>query len=123
MGGNVNIWKYTRTDTGIEDRTGTKINSNVFSSSNSAFNDGKLEFATFPSLLHVITGSSKRILQDDGPFVFRFAEGEETVTYVNIDGEFYKLINPISITIRRAEGICKDGSLRVLVNDKKKSFA
>jgi len=58
MGGNVNIWKYTRTDTGVVDRTGNKINSNVFTSSNSAFNDGKLEFATFPTLLHVITGNS-----------------------------------------------------------------
>ena len=41
-----------------------------------------------------------RIAQDEGPIEFKFKQYEgDSFTYMNVDGEFYKLKNPDTVTI------------------------
>jgi len=80
MGGRTSIWKNKNSETGIEDKEGNRINRKVFADSKASFSDKKLEFATFPSIFHMSLGKSKRVYQDQGPFIFRF----------NTDSKLYK---------------------------------
>ena len=82
-----------------------------------AFDDGMLEFATFDSLLYYILNKSNSIIQDEGPFEFEFVDDENIRTFLNIDGEFYKVFNVSRIRITKGTKLCKNGSLRVLIND------
>lgn len=92
MNGNINLWAGGRNSVGFENFEGDKVKDKVFLSE-PAFDDGKLEFATFDSLLLYILNRSNSIAQDGGPFEITFIEDQEIVTYMNIDGEFYKLFN------------------------------
>lgn len=58
-----------------------------------AYNDGKLEFCTYASSLHAGLGITKRVAQQTGPFKLNFKKDIDFTTYLNIDGEFYKLTN------------------------------
>jgi hypothetical protein len=59
--------------------------------------DGILELSSFSSIINMGIGKSKRVAQSEGPLVFNFRNRSQT--YINIDGEFLKLINPERITI------------------------
>lgn len=78
MGGTTNLWKHNKTETSVVDASGQKI---VFPASKASYNDNKLEFGTFDSLLHVGVGKSKKALQEEGPFVFRFKDLPDSKTY------------------------------------------
>jgi len=59
------------------------------------------------------------MIQEKGPIEFKFrestTEGGDSYTYLNIDGEFYKMKNPDSLVIELAEEILPKGQLRILV--------
>lgn len=63
-----------------------------------SYNDKKLEFATYASSIHAGLGITKRVAQDHGPFLLKFKD-KDFETYLNIDGEFYKLTNVDRIII------------------------
>ncbi len=60
-----------------------------------------------------------KLLQDKGPIEFKFkestTEGGDSYTYLNIDGEFYKMKNPDTLTIQLADDSLPNGQLRILV--------
>jgi hypothetical protein len=57
-----------------------------------------------------------RLAQDEGPIEFKFRETQnDSFTYMNVDGEFYKLKNPDTVTIRLAKDSLPTGSLKILV--------
>jgi hypothetical protein len=57
-----------------------------------------------------------RLAQDEGPIEFKFRETQnDSFTYMNVDGEFYKLKNPETVTIRLAKDSLPTGSLKILV--------
>jgi len=67
--------------------------------------DGMLEVLTLRHAARVLTGSiigGRRVFQG-APLFMNFHEagsaGEDIVAYLNIDGEFYKVVNPDSLTI------------------------
>ena len=116
------MWSKSKNRLGVVNKDGSKVSPNVFSSTEGAFDDGKLEFATFDSLFGLITNKCQRLAQEEGPLEIKFARSDYLETYMNIDGEFYKLTNPLSITIQKADKITRDGTLRVLVNEKSNAF-
>ncbi|CAI2368462.1 unnamed protein product [Moneuplotes crassus] len=125
MGGRNNIWEGGRNRSGITDKSGRPIDPRVFNNS-VAYNDGKLEFTTFSSMFHLIFQKSRRVMQAGGPFVFEFEEykkdeieenkndSEPQKTYINIDGEFYRISDIRKLTISR---YFKEKQLRILVNE------
>lgn len=119
MGGRWNVWRGGRNRSGITDKNGYAIPSYVFDDK-VAYNDGKLEFATFSSMFHLIFQRSRRVMQAGGPFTFDFKNEDsmnlkETTTYVNIDGEFYKVTDIRQLTL---EKYFKDKPLRILINER-----
>lgn len=118
MGGRVNVWQGGRNSSGIVDKNGNPISRGVFKD-HVTYNDGKLEFATFSTLLHVILAKSKRVAQSSGPFEFKFHENRNFVTYINIDGEFYQANNIRKITLHK---YFQKHPLRILVNERNNIF-
>ena len=118
MNGNINLWAGGRNRTGLETENGVRIEDPVFKTQ-PKFNDGKLEFATFDSLLLYILNISNSIAQEGGPFEidFKNEEEEEVRTFLNIDGEFYKVYNIDKINISKGESLCSNGCLRILINE------
>mmetsp|Transcript_19530 Transcript_19530/g.19197 ORF Transcript_19530/g.19197 Transcript_19530/m.19197 type:complete len:187 (-) Transcript_19530:37-597(-) len=126
MGGRNNIWRGGRNRSGITDKSGRPIDPRVFNDA-VAYNDGKLEFTTFSSMFHLIFQKSRRLMQSGGPFIFEFDEYrknekeeekeklEPQRTYINIDGEFYRVSNIRKLTISK---YFKEKQLRILVNEK-----
>lgn len=124
MGGRSKPWGHGEGRSGITYRNGNPVPATVFDN-HVAFNDGKLEFATFSTMFGLMFQRTNRIYQSDGTFTFKFNEviGEETpITYINIDGEFYQLYGLKEIIIRKAEDYAPDGKIKILVNDKKTIF-
>ena len=118
MGGRVNAWGIGRHATGITDETGNAISTRSFDDS-VAYNDGKLEFATFPTILHVVLSKSRRIAQAEGPFEFNFTDEMQANTYINIDGEFYQVMKIDKITLEKHE---MKSLLKMLRNDRTEIF-
>lgn len=123
MGGRNNIWGGGRDRSGITDKLGRPIDPRVFNDK-VAYNDGKLEFTTFSSMFHLMFQKSRRIMQAGGPFVFDFEEYKKDEenntdpdppkTYINIDGEFYRITSIRTLTISK---YFKTQQLRILVNE------
>eukprot|EP01017_Pseudomicrothorax_dubius_P040357 TRINITY_DN6303_c0_g1_i3.p1 TRINITY_DN6303_c0_g1~~TRINITY_DN6303_c0_g1_i3.p1 ORF type:complete len:363 (+),score=61.82 TRINITY_DN6303_c0_g1_i3:89-1177(+) len=87
-----------------------------------SFNDGKLEFVCYNNpvrlaMERMIKGQASRLGQGGGPFAVKFRDldinGPPMRTYLNIDGEFFQLIAPKSITISLAKEI-PGGKIKVL---------
>merc|ERR1712190_493358 len=81
--------------------------------------DGKLDVLTLRHAARVITGSlvgGRRVFHG-APLYFNFHEydDDDTLAYLNVDGEFYKVRNPTSLCIVHG------GTLQVLHS--KKSMA
>jgi len=104
VNGNINLWAGGRGRTGLETEEGTRVEEQKFTTVPS-YNDGKLEFATFDSLLLYILNVSNSIAQEGGAFEFEFLEGDNINTFVNIDGEFYKVFNIEKIKIHKGESL------------------
>lgn len=113
MGGRAPIWRSGRNNVGIVDHEGSLVSRRQFSD-NVSFNDGKLEFATFASLFHIGLCKAKRVAQLEGPFEFTFKDDTKTTTYINIDGEFFRLHNVRRISIQKH---FKSGVFKMLRND------
>jgi diacylglycerol kinase (ATP) len=71
-----------------------------------SYNDNKLEVLIFANTLRIsletiIGGNAKRVAQDTGPFKLRFKK-QDITTYMQIDGEYFKIRNPLEINIKLA---------------------
>jgi len=69
--------------------------------------DGKLEVVTLPNIVDIpldgMEHHAKRV-HSGAPYYVEFFEDEEDDTldaYCEVDGEFYHLVNPVSVTIRQ----------------------
>lgn len=87
------------------------------------FGDGKMEFVCYSSPLalgaeRMLPGQAKRVAQGNGPYVINFnkvdMQGRPITTYINIDGEYYQLKSPQSITLYPTRKL-KNGKVKVLV--------
>lgn len=65
------------------------------------YNDGLLEVEIGYSLLHMSIGKLNRVAQEKGPMIIHFKEieGKNLDTYFEIDGEYFKLRNPLRIEV------------------------
>lgn len=66
--------------------------------------DGLLEIVSFSKYFSMgITKKGYRMIQDEGPIEFKFKDSNiangDSFTYLNIDGEFYKMKNPDTVKI------------------------
>jgi hypothetical protein len=111
MGGRTNMWASGRgKDLGLQDSQGkTLAHSDSKLKEQSSHDDDHLEFSTVQSVLRLALGSAQRVGQDKGPFVIKFREPLEfakrhrvpqMVTYMQIDGEYYKVVNPDRVEVR-----------------------
>ena len=95
---------------------------------NQLSNDRKIEFITYNhgmdmGLDRVARGNAKKIHQGKGPFVFTFKKilskaqkKKLNKVYINIDGEFYHLVQPKQIVISLNDKIC-NGQIKFLKNE------
>ena len=133
MGGTEHIWGSTN-QIGIQPcglkRKEKKLFelelSNKFT--NQLSNDRKIEFITYNhgmdmGLDRVTRGNAKKIHQGKGPFVFTFKKilskaqkKKLNKVYINIDGEFYHLVQPKQIVISLNDKIC-NGQIKFLKNE------
>ena len=91
-------------------------------------NDRKIEFITYShgmdmGLDRVARGNAKKIHRGKGPFIFTFKKilskaqkKKLNKVYINIDGEFYHLVQPKQIVISINDKICK-GQIKFLKNE------
>lgn len=112
MGGRNRMWRNGRGRSGLVDDQGHTVPINMYQET-VEYNDGKLEFASFPTLFHIGLSKTNRVLQSEGPFEFKFKEEEDLVTFINIDGEFYRLENIRNVRIRR---YLNGSAFNVLIN-------
>lgn len=81
-----------------------------------------LEFVTYRSefqmgLERYVAGRSSRLAQGPGPYMLNFRRSEQpTETYLQIDGEFYRITNPKSLRVCRTEKI-KGSQITVMVRN------
>lgn len=64
--------------------------------------DGLLEMTIIPNMVGLASGTARRIGQAEGPFEIKFRDigddDEETIAFIQIDGEFFRCRNLLSIT-------------------------
>ncbi|CAD8169782.1 unnamed protein product [Paramecium octaurelia] len=85
-----------------------------------SFSDGVLEFLSFNSILgigseRILPGQATRLSQTKGPIKLNFKKNEPLRTYFQIDGQYYSITNPISVSIRSCQQL-SHGKIRVLIN-------
>ena len=125
MGGRANPWPLSD-DIGLKNPYSKSSVKGVNSQKNLAkqFNfqqqdpsDNKLEFISFNfSYEMAFLRRGWRLAQEEGPIEFKFRRFDnDNFTYMNIDGEFYKIKNPDTVTIQLAKEALPTGSLKILV--------
>lgn len=86
------------------------------------FSDGMLEFVSFSSefglgLEKVVPGQSSKLTQGSGPFAINFKRAPNTeaglVTYLQIDGEYFKVRDPKCIKVCKTTKI-KGSQIKVM---------
>jgi len=87
MGGRVKIWDGGKRRTALKDTTGRKVRHPSFHEEMS-HHDGKIEFCTYESVVHLALGVTSRLVSEQGPFVISFKE-RDFETFLNIDGEYF----------------------------------
>ena len=133
MGGTKNIWEKS-SNIGITQNEITKnefaeykkkVNENFQKQS---FSDKKIEFFTYQhgielGLEKVARGLANKVYQGEGPVFLEFKKNpsdEERVAlqkvYLNCDGEFFHLENPVCISVKLNSNLC-DGQINVLKNE------
>ncbi len=130
MGGTRNIWGES-SHIGItkEDTSPELYKKQVLESfQKQAFDDKKIEFFTYEhgiqlGLEKVARGIAKRVYQGSGPVFLEFKKNPDETekialqkVYLNCDGEFYHLVNPLHISVRLNTNIC-DGQINILKNE------
>ena len=133
MGGTQNIWDRS-SNVGLIQGEGSKDQYNLYkrkvleSFQKQAFDDKKIEFLTYEhgielGIERVVRGMGKRVYQGEGPFFFEFKKHPNDTekialekVYMNCDGEFYHLQNPLQISVRLNNNIC-DGQINILKNE------
>jgi diacylglycerol kinase (ATP) len=133
MGGTENIWGSSE-QIGIQacglKRKERKIyESNIAKSfHNQSSDDKQIELITYThgmdmGLDRVTGGRAKKVYQGHGPFIFTFkkilSRGQKKKlnnVYINIDGEFYRLVQPKQIIISINDQIC-NGQIKFLKNE------
>ena len=133
MGGTEHIWESTN-QIGIQPcglKRGEKklFESNLLKSfKHQLSDDRKIEFITYDhgmdmGLDRVSRGNAKKIHQGKGPFIFTFKKilskaqkKKLNKVYINIDGEFYHLVQPKQIVIKINDKIC-NGQIKFLKNE------
>ena len=118
MGGQTNVWKSGRgKPSGLVGPTGRTLTQQELKlKDTSSHDDDKLEFGIMASTLHLGLGKGLRLAQEKGPFNIYFKQpvnNRPLETYMQIDGEFYKLVNPHHIEITLSPQF---GHLKVLKN-------
>jgi len=133
MGGTENIWGMSQ-QIGIQPcglkKKERKIYENNISNSfhKQSSNDREIEFITYThgmdmGLDRVTGGNAKKVYQGSGPFFFTFKKvlskaqkKKLNKVYINIDGEFFHLVQPKQILISLNNNICK-GQIKFLKNE------
>ena len=126
MGGRSNPWPTSEDKIGLKNPYSRSAVKGVDSQKNlqKKFNfqkqdpsDDKLEFLAYGGAVEMgILKKGWRIAQDEGPIEFKFKQFEDdSFTYMNVDGEFYKLKNPDTVTIQLAREALPGGKLKTLV--------
>ena len=130
MGGTQNIWdKSTNIGTTKKDDTSKQYKEQVLESfKKQAFDDKMIEFFTYEhgielGLEKVARGIAKKVYQGSGPVFLEFKKNPNETekialqkVYLNCDGEFYHLVNPLNISVRLNTNIC-DGQINILKNE------
>lgn len=62
----------------------------------------------------MVTQQFIRVAQEQGPFTIQFLNEPNLVTYLNIDGEYFKLVNPDRIIVKLCSAL-EDGKLKALM--------
>ncbi|KRX07080.1 ATP-NAD kinase-like domain [Pseudocohnilembus persalinus] len=114
-------------NSGLQNKEKIRYNQNNEPFKESHHGDGQLEFMTFRNILEFIIerykgGNGSRITQGSGPYEILFKEkdedGKSIFTYFQIDGEYYKIIEPKMIKISHTQDVI-GGKIKVMVNTEK----
>jgi len=106
MGGKANMWESGRNvNLGLVDHRGLIVPRNSLKlTEQSSHADDHLEFNIIQTAFHLALGKGRRVAQDKGPFLIKFKDPKKEKgslnTYMQIDGEYFKLVNPEKIEIR-----------------------
>merc|ERR1712183_604544 len=109
-GGCEKIWDHAKEKSAILD---DKNQRSVLKDKQS-FGDGKVEFCGFTNRFafgvfeRAIHGFGSRIAQGEGPFLIKFKrnkDGSDLVSYYNIDGEYFQIINPMYLKVSKANDL------------------
>ncbi|CDW72988.1 diacylglycerol [Stylonychia lemnae] len=123
MGGKANVWQSGHGKaTGLADNQGRSLTQEQLKLNDAqSHDDDILEFETIASTIHLGLGKGQRIAQEKGIFNIHFrepAEGKYLTTYIQIDGEFYRLENPEKIQIKLSDSLGHLKLLRYKESDK-----
>jgi hypothetical protein len=82
-------------------------------SDKSHHSDDKIEMSVLDGLMGMTLGKGSRISQEKGPvnILFKEENKKENVTYMQLDGEYYKVVNPKCMEVKLHERM---GRLRIL---------
>ena len=133
MGGTENIWGSSQQigiqACGLKRKEKKLYEKNIADSFHKqSSNDRRIEFITYGhgmdmGIDRVTGGKAKKIYQGSGPFFFTFkkilSKGQKkklNKVYINIDGEFYHLVQPKQILISLNDKIC-NGQIKFLKNE------
>ena len=105
QGGRSNPWMdATKNVMGVRNQEGEGIKPGDLNEmfKEQSVSDGLLEMTIIPNMVGLSLGTARRIGQAEGPFEIKFREAgedeEETVAFIQIDGEFFRCKNLLSIT-------------------------
>lgn len=123
MGGTGDIWKKSKDQLGVEIISNKKTKEediterrktigDIGVEKQQSFNDQKLEFFTYDSGLtigmeKVVTGLADKVYSGEGPILITFKDtpshndkDKKNRIYMNIDGEFFNVVKPLSLRVR-----------------------
>jgi len=71
-----------------------------------SLNDGKLDIYSFSSVCGLVSelsckGHANRLAQSSGPILIDFNANQEEPVYINIDGEYFKVLKPSKAKVER----------------------
>jgi len=118
MGGNANVWKSgAGKPSGLINPSNKRAYSHLELGLNEPqiHNDDKVEINIISNMVNLSLGKGSRIGQEKGPLIIHFKQGQKRalVTYMQIDGEYYRLVNPQKIEVSLAD---RFGHMRILKN-------
>ena len=117
-GGRSNPWADADNNiTGLRGKQGETVRPDEFDNvfKEQSISDGLLEISVAPTLRNLVLDQTRRIGQAEGPFDIRInaSDSEDTVHFIQLDGEFMKIKNLQMLTFRLAT-MLPEGSLRML---------